>query len=263
MVERGHLSWDARTYQDVADPQREWGRAVVDRIALRGDETVLDAGCGSGDVTRMLAERVPAGRVIAVDGAPEMVAMTRERLADLGDRISVRRADLLDLRVPEPVDLVFSSAVFHWIADHARLFERLAACMRPAGRLEAQCGGRGNIESVVDAIEEVAAVAPYADPLGGFRRRWRFASAEATAARLQHAGLIDVETWLEPAPVRLPVGGPAERFMRACVLRLHLQRLPDELGEAMLADVAALLADGDGIATLDYVRLNLRGRLPG
>ena len=76
MTGSGHLSWDAETYQDVADPQREWGRAVVDRIRWRGDETVLDAGCGSGDVTRMLAERVPAGRVIAVDGAPERVAMT-------------------------------------------------------------------------------------------------------------------------------------------------------------------------------------------
>ena len=263
MTGSGHLSWDAETYQDVADPQREWGRAVVDRIRWRGDETVLDAGCGSGDVTRMLAERVPAGRVIAVDGAPEMVAMTRERLADLGGRVSVRRADLLEMRLPEPVDLVFSSAVFHWIANHERLFGRLAACMRPGGGLEAQCGGRGNIESVVTAIEDVAARARYATPLGGFRRRWRFASAEATAARLRHAGLVDVETWLEPAPVRLPVGGPAERFMRACVLRLHLQRLPDELGEAMLAEVASLLADDEGIATLDYVRLNLRARRPG
>jgi trans-aconitate 2-methyltransferase len=200
---------------------------------------------------------------VAVDGSPEMLALTRRRLADLGDRVRTEHSDLLALDIPERVDLVFSNAVFHWIADHDLLFARLAAVMAPGGRLEAQCGGRGNIAAAAAALEDVALRAPYAPFLGGFRRRWRFASAEATAARLARAGLVDVRTWLEPQPVRLPVGGPAERFMSACVLRLHLQRLPEELRAPFTAEVAGLVADEDGIAHLDYVRLNMSARRPG
>ena len=258
-----HLSWDAETYQEVSDPQRGWAEAVIERIDFRGDETVLDAGCGSGDVTRGLAERVPEGRVIGVDGSPEMVALARERLADLGEWVRFQQADLLELDLPERVDLVFSNAVFHWVPDHDLLFARLAAALTPGGRLEAQCGGRGNVGEAARALEQVAVREPYAEFLGGFRRRWRFATAEATAARLARAGFLDISTWLEPQPVRLEVGGPAERFMSACVLRLHLQRLPEELRAPFASDVAALVADADGIAHLDYVRLNIHARRPG
>ncbi len=61
--------WDAETYDAVSDPQFNWGMEVLDRLELRGDEAVLDAGCGSGRVTAELARRLPRGRLIAVDGS--------------------------------------------------------------------------------------------------------------------------------------------------------------------------------------------------
>ncbi|MGH2954288.1 MAG: class I SAM-dependent methyltransferase [Solirubrobacterales bacterium] len=72
------VDWDAKTYDRVADPQEEWGRQVLDRLSIRGDETVLDAGCGSGRVTRLLLERLPEGRVIGVDASPSMIEKARE-----------------------------------------------------------------------------------------------------------------------------------------------------------------------------------------
>ncbi|MEA2368535.1 MAG: trans-aconitate 2-methyltransferase, partial [Thermoleophilaceae bacterium] len=134
--------WDASTYERVSDPQVEWARQVLDRLPLRGDETVLDAGCGTGRVTQLLLERLPRGRVVAVDAAPSMVEAAS---AALGDRASVFQADLMELRLDEPVDAAFSNAVFHWVPDHEQLFERLHDALRPGGRLVAQCGGRGNI----------------------------------------------------------------------------------------------------------------------
>jgi trans-aconitate 2-methyltransferase len=86
--------WDAATYDRVSSPQVEWAGPVLDRLELRGDETVLDAGCGTGRVTAVLAQRLPRGRVIAVDGSPAMVAEARKRLP--GD-VDVRVADLLEL----------------------------------------------------------------------------------------------------------------------------------------------------------------------
>ena len=74
--------WDARSYDRVSTPQVEMARAVLERLPLRGDETVLDAGCGSGRVTAMLLERVPDGHVVAVDSAPSMVEHARTALAE-------------------------------------------------------------------------------------------------------------------------------------------------------------------------------------
>ena len=141
--------WDARTYDLVADPQTRWGIAVLDRLALEGDERVLDAGCGTGRVTEQLLQRLPRGTVIALDGSPAMIDAARERLARFGDRIDYVVADLgRPLPVDGSVDAVLSTATFHWVPDHDALFANLAAVTRPGGWLVAQCGGAGNVARI-------------------------------------------------------------------------------------------------------------------
>src|SRR5689334_9359855 len=111
--------WDAATYDRVSDPQLGWAREQLERLELAGDEVVLDAGCGSGRVTALLADLVPRGRVYAVDVAPSMAEHAR---VALGDRATVFCQDLVELSLPEPVDAIFSNATFHWIHDHDALF---------------------------------------------------------------------------------------------------------------------------------------------
>ena len=137
--------WNATSYERVSAPLEAMGRDVLDRLELRGDERVLDAGCGTGRVTAALVERLPRGEVVAVDGSPAMVEQARERL---GDRVDVRVADLVELELERPVDAILSTATFHWIADHERLFARLLGVLVPGGRLVAQCGGAGNVAAL-------------------------------------------------------------------------------------------------------------------
>ena len=245
--------FDARTYHRVSTVHQEWAEALLDRLALTGDETVLDAGCGSGRVTLRLLDRLPRGRVIALDGAPSMVAEAR---ALLGDRATVIAGDLVDLALDEPVDAIFSSAVFHWIGDHDRLFARLFGALRPGGRLVAQCGGEGNIARFRAAADAVSAREPYATHLAGFRSVWNYQRAEDTARRLAGAGFVDVEAWLQPWPT-----APDEpaAFVRTICLNPQLERLPAELHDAYVADVLAQAGDP---LELDYVRLNIDARRP-
>src|SRR6478609_5929143 len=156
----GPLEWDAKTYDAISDPQFNWGMEVLGRLELNGDESVLDAGCGSGRVTEELLKRLPSGQMLAVDGSQAMIAEARERL---GDRASYMVSDLSELEVEEPVDLVFSTATFHWILDHDRLFQRLRAALLPGGRLVAQCGGEGNVAEHARAIATVAARPEFAE----------------------------------------------------------------------------------------------------
>jgi trans-aconitate 2-methyltransferase len=239
--------WDAATYDRVSRPQVEMAEAVLDRLDLRGDEAVLDAGCGSGKVTLMLLERLPHGRVVAVDQAASMVEHAREALA--GRAAKVFRAELTQLELDEPVDAVFSNAVFHWIADHDRLFARLHAALVPGGRLVAQCGGEGNVQHFHEAARAVGATAPYAEYLDGWVGPWNFAAPAETAARLERAGFSDVETWLQPYPV---VPEDPEDYLRTVCLGYHLEQLPEELREHYVGAVLARAGE-----ELDYVRLNM------
>jgi trans-aconitate 2-methyltransferase len=245
--------WDAATYDRVSAPQVEWAERVLTRLPLRGDETVLDAGCGSGRVTQMLLDRLPEGRVIAVDSAPSMVEHARAALDP--ERATVFRADLTELTLDRPVDAAFSNAVFHWIADHDALFARLHSALRPGGRLVAQCGGRGNVERFHEAAKAVAAEPPYAEHLAGWAGPWHFAGAEETAERLARAGFTGVETWLEPYPVTPP---DPSGYLRTVCLGYHLEQLPEELRASYVEAV------GERCGTeLDYVRLNIAAERPG
>src|ERR671915_816751 len=137
--------WDATSYERMSAPLEAMGRVVLARLDLRGDERVLDAGCGTGRVTAALIGRLPRGEVVAVDGSPAMVEQARARL---DGRADVRVADPLELELERPVDAILSTATFHWIADHDRLFARLLAALVPGGRLAAQCGGAGNVAAL-------------------------------------------------------------------------------------------------------------------
>ena len=224
------------------------GLAVLERLELSGDETVLDAGCGSGRITQTLIERLADGRVIAVDQSASMIEAARERL---GADADLRCLDLLELDLDGEVDAVLSTATFHWIGDHERLFERLHAALRPGGRLVAQCGGRGNIDVLRGHAREVMEREPYAAHFADWVAPWNYAGPEETEERLRAAGFTEARAWLAPAP-REP-DHPRE-FLATIVLGPHVQQLPEALRELFMDDVLAEVGEP---VVVDYVRLNI------
>jgi trans-aconitate 2-methyltransferase len=245
--------WDAGTYDRISAPQQAWAAEQLQRLELAGDEVVLDAGCGSGKVTAELVERVPRGTVYAVDAAPSMVRHTQEAL---GTRAVAMCQDLEELALPERVDVVFSNATFHWIADHAALFAALHRNLKPGGRLMAQCGGRGNIDDFRRFADEVAGEEPFAPHFDDWQRPWNYATAEETAERLHEAGFHEVHCWLEDRPVEL--SSPRDFVTTVCLVR-HLDPLPQELRGPFVDRVL----EGAGTPlVLGYVRLNMLARRP-
>jgi trans-aconitate 2-methyltransferase len=241
--------WDGAAYDRISAPQQALGRAVLARMRLRGDETVLDAGCGSGRVTEMLIERLPQGRVIAVDASPSMVEQAHRRL---DGRAEVRQLDLLELELERPVDAILSTATFHWILDHDALFRRLRATLRPGGQLVAQCGGEGNIDGLRGVAKTVLEREPYAEHFRDWRTPWYYAASEPTRERLLGAGFADAECWLQSAP-QYPEQ-PRE-FLAKVILGPHVQQLPEDLRDPFLD--AVLDAVGESQLMVDYVCLNI------
>jgi trans-aconitate 2-methyltransferase len=239
--------WDAVTYDRLASPMTRWGETVAGWLELEGDERVMDAGCGTGRVTERLIERLPRGRVVAVDGSSAMVEQARARLSPFGERVEFAVADLSQpIRVDPPVDAILSTATFHWILDHDALFANLAAVLRPGGQLAAQCGGAGNIASIQTALRELGE---------GFEGRKHFATADETRTRLERAGFTDVETWLHDEPTELDPQD-VEPYLATICLGDHVEGMADDERERFVAEVARRLPG----PRIDYVRLNIRAR---
>jgi trans-aconitate 2-methyltransferase len=226
---------------------QRWGANVVERLRLDGNELVLDAGCGTGRVTAMLLKRLPEGRVIALDGSKQMLEQASQNLAGQGRRVEFVEADLgQPLPLREKVDAVFSTATFHWVLDHDALFANLAAVMRRGSQLVAQCGGKGNIDAVGRVIEA----------RGRNWAAWVFRDPEATAASLETAGFVDIDTWLNPEPTFFTSDEEMAEFMRTVILAPYLEATPEGERQAFLDGVVHDL----GKLEIDYVRLNITAR---
>ena len=218
-------------------------------LALHGDTPIGRPILGSVESITALTRRKIHGYYTRRYSAPSMVEAARTAL---GDRATVIQSDLTELTLEGPVDVTFSNAVFHWVSDHDRLFSALHGAMRPGARLVAQCGGEGNVAHFLETVDEVVADSRFTKYFEGWRNPWNFADPDTTAERLNRAGFDEVETWLEPWPVR-----PSEprEFMRTVCLGDHLPRVPPELRDTF-TDVVA----GRAGPELDYVRLNINAR---
>lgn len=240
----------AETYVRQASFVPALAGAVVERLALRPGERVLDLGCGDGTLTVQLA--ATGADVVAVDADASMVAAAAARgLAD------VRQVDgqrLLDgvLDDVAPFDAVFSNAALHWMPDSASVVAGVHHLLRPGGRFVAEFGGFGNVA----AIRSVARAVLAED--GRDAPNWFFPSADAYADLLTSQGFVDIETVLVPRPTLVPAG--LDAWLRT-FLAGPLAGLSSERADMAIAHMTTLLApamrDEAGNWWVDYVRLRV------
>lgn len=253
--------WDAAVYHRVSAPQFEWGQRVLERLELRGDERVLDAGCGTGRLTAVLQARLPRGEVVAMDRSRDMTLRAREHLPR---EVEVVQADLLALPFPAAFDVVFSTATFHWVLDPVALYAGLREVLAPGGRLHAQCGGEGNLAQLNARVHALMRDPRHAARFADWREPWLFLGAERAAGLLRTAGFVDVQTRLRAAPTRFEDRAAYREFVEVVVLADYLTRIEAvQEREAFVDTLVAAAAADDPPFVLDYVRLELEATRPG
>lgn len=267
-----HAEWDSKSYHRVSTPHVSWGKKVLARLSLRGDETVLDAGCGTGLLTAELLELLPRGCVVGADLSPSMLATANKHTgpssgsadrAPSGNRAVWVQADLQYLPFHDAFDGVFSTATFHWVLDHDRLFRSIFQALRPGGWLCAQCGGGPNLSRLLARISALAATPPYAPYIAQRKLPCEFSGAETAAVRLRRAGFVEVETSLEESPTRFDNTQEYREFLATVILRTHLGQIPvQQIREGFLDTLTQQAAADDPRFELDYWRLNLQARKP-
>jgi trans-aconitate 2-methyltransferase len=241
-------AWRGEAYDRISAPHAAMGAPALERLDLRGDERVLDAGCGSGRLTEQLLQHLPHGQVVALDGSASMLEEAGRRLARFGEQVSFVHADLgrPPLPIDGAVDAVLSTATFHWILDHDALFAGLAAVLRRGGQLSFQCGGQGNAEALIEAAR-----AEGVETAGSFH----MAAAEETSSSLATHGFTDIRAWLERVTIPL-----ASREDMVDYIVTPYLRPATGLPEPELERLAGAIADRLGVLAIDYVRLNAVAR---
>jgi trans-aconitate 2-methyltransferase len=254
--------WNSEAYHRLSRPQFAWGLKVLDRLPLRGDETVADAGCGSGKVTAKLLERLPGGRVIGMDLSENMLQTARQHLeARFPAQVFFIATDLQDIPLDGALDGIFSNAAFHWVPDHDRLFRSLFRSLKRGGWLEAQCGGGPNLARVRERARALMVSAEFSTFFAGWYAPWQYPDDVTTAERMRRTGFAHVKTWLQEAPATLSDAPEYREFLATVTLHRHLARIPDPaLRERFLDELARQAAADNPPFTLDYWRLNLSGR---
>jgi trans-aconitate 2-methyltransferase len=255
--------WNAERYHAISNPMFAMAMPVLQRLPLRGDELVLDIGCGSGLVTEKLAQRLPSGRIVAIDLSMNMLVTAREHLRDRSLPVGYVLADAAALPVNGVADAIFSTATFHWVLDHDALFRSLFQALKPGGRLAAQCGGGPNIQRLHDRAATLMRTPEFVAFFERWRDPWEFADADVTRRRLQDAGFVSIDTSLEAAPVIHADPEAFGTYLTNIICRHHLAYLPTRALQQRFVEALTLLAADDPIPfELDYWRLNIEAVKP-
>lgn len=266
------MDWDAERYHRLSDPQHAWGRRVLERLAPQPGERILDIGCGTARLTAEVLAAVAPGVVVALDRSAAMLGEAALRhgspiagphnLNVRPPRLHFVRGDGVSLPFAGAFDAVFSTATFHWIADHDALFASIATALAPGGRLVAQCGGGPNLRTLLDRAHALMESPRFAHYFRGWSDPWNFADVRTTMDRLRHAGFSAIQVSLEPAPTTLPDAEAYSDFLSCVCVRHHVDRLPAEERPAFLDALTAQAATDPEPFTLDYWRLNLAATKP-
>ncbi len=257
--------WDAADYRDSSSQQKKWGRELLSRLHLRGDEHVLDIGCGDGALTAEIAERVPEGSVVGIDSSPEMIAFARSIYPPSSyPNLSWEVMDAQDLRFDGLFDLAFSNAALHWVSDQLRVLRGVRRSLKPGGKTLFQMGGRGNASNVVRALGELLSRSDWGRYFENLRLPYRFCSPQEYEAWLREAGLVPLRVELVEKDMVHAGRKGLEAWIRTTWLPFT-QCIPEDQREGFIAELSSIYLelyppDAEGLLHVNAVRLEVEAQ---
>jgi trans-aconitate methyltransferase len=264
--------WDAQVYDKVSRAvQYEWGKRVLNWRKWDGNETVMDAGCGSGLLTNLLAKRVPKGKVYAVDTDSRMLKQAETNLKGMVN-VELMLFDLAQVRISEKLDVIFSNAALHWVKDHELAFRHFWDLLKPRyerAQLLIQCGGDGNLQRTLVILEDVIKLSEFKQYFAKQDKPWYFAKPQNTAELLKRIGYVNLKVQLQDNTIDLMNRKMYSEFVKTVILKSFLQYLSDENIKSRFLNIFLDRVEETSVKhkiqapwRLDYVRLNIIANKP-
>jgi trans-aconitate 2-methyltransferase len=251
-------SWDARTYDKVSsNVQLEWGRQLLEKRRWIGNEIVMDAGAGSGNLTKILADKVPQGQVYAIDADSSMVQQARSNLSRWRN-VQVIHSSMDNVNLPAKVDIIFSNSALHWILDQEGIFSHFWQLLKPNGELLIECGGHGNVERTLSLIFKITHSDRFREHFVDWKQSWYFPKPDETERLLQKARFRDIQVNLSKRTTIFSDRESFANFVKTVIMQPFLGYLPyakkkDQFVDALLNEFER---SGEGWS-LDFMRLDI------
>lgn len=260
--------WNPSDYRRHSSAQQLWARELIDKLRLRGDEAVLDLGCGDGKVTAEIAARVPQGSVLGVDRSEGMIDFARSSFpAEAFPNLRFRTADARALPFAGEFTVVFSNAALHWVRDHRPVLHGIARSLKPGGRTLLQMGGQGNAAGVLSVLDELTASSPWREHFDAFSCPYGFHSPADYRIWLEEAGLEPRRVELIPKDMIHAGSDGLAGWIRTTWLP-YTERVPEADRDAFVAEVVRRYVerfppDARGQVHVAMVRLEVEATRPG
>lgn len=253
--------WDARTYDKASiNVQLEWGRKLLEKRQWVGNEIVMDAGAGSGNLTKILADKVPRGKVFAVDADSNMVHKAKSNLSDYKN-VQVIHSSMDKVYLPIEVDVIFSNAALHWILDQEALFSHFWQLLKPNGELLIEGGGGKNLEMTIPVIFKIMQSDQFKEYFVNWKPTWYFRMPEETERLLQNIRFRDIQVNLSRKSTSFSDRESFAIFVKTVIMKPFLGYIPgpkkkDEFLDAFLDE----LERSDQSWSLDFMLLSIFAR---
>jgi len=253
-------SWDALTYDKISsNVQLEWGQRLIERRKWFGNEIVMDAGAGSGNLTKILAGKVPCGKVYAVDVDSNMIRQARANLASCRN-VQIFSSSMDNVSLPTQIDLVFSNAALHWVPDLERVFLHFWQVLKPNGELLIECGGHGNLESQLSVIFNIVQSDQFREYFVNWKQSWYFPKPGETEKLLKKAGFRDIQVSSSKRTTKFSNNQAFAIFVKTVIMKPFLSYLPAAMKDHFLDAFVNKVVNSDREQSLDYIRLGIFAR---
>ncbi len=219
--------WDAKNYHKVSSIQETWALELLSKRKWKGNEVLVDAGCGTGRVTKIISNILKEGKIYAIDLDHNMIENAKLNLKDQENVIFIK-SDLSTVELPEPVDIIFSNAVIHWIKDHYNLFRNFLKLLKQSGEILIQCGGKGNLETIQSILDLTRKSNVFKGYFQDWEDPWNFATAEETFSIMERVGFKKIETSLSKKIAKFSSSKEYKLFMKTVVMKPYLSYLPSD-----------------------------------
>ena len=233
----GTAKWNAAEYAANSVVQQTWARELIAKLGLRGNEHILDVGCGDGKVTAEIARAVPKGSVTGIDASAEMISFAKKAFPKKSiPNLEFHVMDAREIEFDEEFDLVFSNAALHWVDNHQRFLAGASSVLKPGGRLLVSCGGRGNAQDVFVALRPELRAKLWREFFRQIPEPYFFYAPDEYKKWLAKAGFKTLNVRLAPKDATYPGPDGFAAWLRTTWIP-YVQRVPDDLRETFIAAV--------------------------
>jgi trans-aconitate methyltransferase len=259
--------WNPEEYQDNSVNQKKWGADLISGLKLTGNERVLDIGCGVGNITAMIAEKLPRGFIIGLDSSPDMIRQAEKNYPAIKhSNLSFVVKDARELDFVNEFDIVFSNACLHWIKNHLLVLHGITRSLRSGGRIMLQMGGRDNAKHILEVIALLMKKPQWAPFFTNFEFPYGFYGPEEYKDWLAETGLAIKRLELLPKDMTHENKEKFAAWIRTTWLP-YTQAVPASLREEFITELVTEYiklypVDSDGLIHIQMNRLEVEAYKP-